>query len=142
MSPAAALPRFSIYQRFLRLSLALGAAFDFVLAALLFGAPDLLVKLLALPPPGEDFCLWLLAILLAILGAFYLLAAYDPVAYSGNVAVAIAGRTAAGTALVLAAARRPDLAGLYPLAAADLLFAAIHAVLWWPVRRTISRSSR
>ncbi len=135
-SPAGpfALPRHSIYLRLLRFSLAIGAVYNFVLAAVFAAAPDLPARLLAVPRPGEDFYLWVIAVILTMLGAFYLLAAYDPVAYSGNIAVAIAGRTAAAAVLVLAAGRS-GLAGLYPLAAADLLFAVLHAVFWWPVRR-------
>jgi hypothetical protein len=132
--PSGALPRYSLYLRLLRLSLIAGAVYDFVLAALLAFAPDLPAQLLGVPPPGEDFYLWLIAVIVAMLGAFYLLAAYDPVAYRGNVAVAIAGRAAAGVVLGMAA-RRSGLAGLYPLAAADLLFAAAHAGFWWPVRK-------
>ncbi len=134
LSSAAALPRRSIYLRLLRWSLVIGAVYDFFLAAVFTAAPDLPARLLGVPRPGEDFYLWAIAVILTMLGAFYLLAAYDPVAYRGNIAVAIAGRLAAGAVLVLAA-RQSGLSGLYPLAAGDLLFGVLHAVFWWPIRK-------
>ena len=121
--------------RVLRLSLAVGGLYDAVLAVLLALAPELPLGLLALPPPGEGFYLGLLAVLLAMATALYLLAAYDPMAYAGNVLVAIAGRAAAGAVMITAALGRGDLEGLYLLAAVDLAFAAVHAASWWPIRR-------
>ena len=130
----ASLPRRGLLLRLLRLSLVGGALYDVALAALLVLAPESTERLLRVPPPGEDFYLWLFAVLLAMLAAFYLMAAADPISYRGNVDVAIAGRTAAGLVLVFAA-RRTGLAGLYALAAGDLLFAAVQGLFWLPVRR-------
>lgn len=128
------LPRRGLLLRLLRLSLLVGALYDLALAAHLVLAPEVAERLLRVPRPGEDFYLWLLAVLLAMLAAFYLLAAFDPISYRGNVMVAIAGRGAAGLVLALAA-RKAGLAGLYVLAAGDLAFAAAHGLLWWPIRR-------
>ncbi len=127
--------RYSLYLRILRLSLAAGGLYDLALAALLALAPDFASRLLSLPLPNDAFYLGLLVVLLSMVGAVYLLAAYDPMAYAGNVLVAIAGRFAAGVTMVAAAAVRSDLGGLYLLAAVDLLFAAVHAACWWPCRR-------
>ena len=127
------LPRFSTFRRLLCLSLVLGAAVDFLAALLLVAFPDLLGRLLTLPL-AEPFYLQLLAVVLVMLGAFYLLAAYDPASYSGNILVAITGRGLAGMVLILAAWRN-GLNGLYVLAGAELFFAMAHATFWWPTRR-------
>ncbi len=129
-----ALPRYSVYLRLLRISLAVGAVYDLVLAVLLALAPDLLERWFGIPLPGEDFYIWLIALFLFILAAVYALAAYDPASYYGNVLVAIGARFAASLVLV-AGAQRGDIPGLYPLAAGDFAFALVHAVFWWPVRR-------
>lgn len=133
MSRYPSLPRYSQLLTLLRASLVVGGLYDLILAMVLVLAPGSLARLLALPPPGEDFYLWLMAVMMGMLGGFYLLAAYDPMAYQGNIRITIAGRTAAG--LVLALAARVDLAGLYFLAAIELVFASVHFVFWWPVRR-------
>lgn len=132
----APLPRYALYRRLLRASLAAGALVDLALAAALLVAPDKLLGLFALPMPGADFYLVLLAVLAAMAGAFYLLAVYDPIAYGGNIAVAILGRGTAGVALLYTAAAGGDaLTGLYPLAAVELVFAAAHAACWLPIRQ-------
>ena len=89
---------------------------------------------MGIPRPGEDFYLWLLAILVFMAAGVYLLAAYDPMAYAGNVLLSIAARTVAGATLVYAASGPGDLRGLYLLGAVDLVFAAVHAASWWPLR--------
>lgn len=129
------LPRYSTLLRLLRWSLVLGAAYDAVFAVLFVVAPELPQRWTGLPMPGESFYLWLIAVFLGMLAAFYLLAAYDPVSYQGNVAVAVVGRAAGALALGWAAVGRPDLAGLWLLAAGDGLFAVLHAGFGWPVRR-------
>ncbi|MCB1056686.1 MAG: hypothetical protein KDD11_14385 [Acidobacteria bacterium] len=123
-----------LYLRLLTVSLVVGALYDLGFAAAMVLAPELPMRLLHLPLPGESFYLWLIAIFLAMLAALYLMAAEDPRRYSGVIAVAIAGRLAGALAFVIAAWGRPDLAGLYPLAAADLAFGVAHALLWAPVR--------
>ncbi len=128
------LSHYSSYLRLLRVSLAIGGIYDLVLAGLLTVAPELPFGLLALPLPGEPFYLGLLVVLVAMVAALYLLAAYDPMAYAGNVLVAIAGRLTAGVMMALMAVGRDDLSGLYLLAAVDLAFGAVHAATWWPCR--------
>ena len=118
------------YLRLLRASLVLGALYDLGFAALMVAAPQVPVKLLALPLPGERFYLSLFAVLLSMLAALYLAAAEDPRRYSAVVVVAALGRCAGAAAFALAAFGRPDLAGLWPLAAADLAFGMAHGLLW------------
>jgi hypothetical protein len=122
------------WPKLLRASLVAGALYDLAVAALLVAAPGPLSRLTGLPMPGERFYLLLIAVLVTMLAALYLLAASDPRRYSGVIAVAIAGRLAAAACLAAAAAGRPDLGGLYPLAGADAAFALAHAACWWPIR--------
>lgn len=119
----------------LRLSLVLGAAYDAGFALLMIAAPRPTARLLRLPlPPLPQgaFYLWIMAVLLLMLAALYLLAARDLGRNGGIVAVAAAGRLVGGLALLAAAAGHPGLAGLYPLAAADLAFGLAHAACWGP----------
>jgi hypothetical protein len=121
----------------LRGSLVLGALYDLGFALLMVAAPGVPAQLLDLPlPPLPEgaFYLWVLAVLLAMLAALYLLAARDTRRYSGIVAIAIGGRLLGGLALGIAALRGPGLEGLYPLAAADAAFGLAHAAFWWPLR--------
>lgn len=121
----------------LRGSLVAGALYDLVFALLMVAAPGVPARLLNLPlPPLPEgaFYLWVLAVLLTMLAALYLLAARDTRRYSGIVAVAIGGRLLGGLVLGLAALRGPGLEGLYPLAVADTAFGLAHAAFWWPIR--------
>lgn len=118
------------YLRLLRGSLVLGAVYDLVFAAIMVLAPQLTSRALGLPLPGERFYLWVMAVMLAMLASLYLKAAQDPRRYSAVVVVAAAGRCAGAAALAAAALDRPDLDGLWVLAAADLAFGVAHAVLW------------
>ena len=120
--------------RLLRASLALGAAYDAAFAVLMVAAPGWLARGLRLPLPPR-FYLWLLAVLLLMLAALYLLAARDPRRYSGIVRVTIAGRLAGAAALGLAAAREPAWSALWGSAAADALLGIAPAVFWHPSRR-------
>ena len=131
------LPNRSIFLRLLRWSLTAGAVYDLVFAALLLAAPELPERLLGIPGPGQPVYLWLLAVLLGMLAAFYGLAAFDPVSYKGNILVAIAGRAAAAVVLAAFALDDPALRGLHAVAAADAAFAAVHAGLFWKVRGMI-----
>lgn len=124
-----------LFLRLLRVSLLAGAFYDFVFATLMLAAPELPGRLLGLPLPGEAFYLWLMAIFLYMLGLLYLAAAMKPRRYTAVIAVAVAGRLAGALAFTVAAFSRPDLAGLYPLAAADFLFAAAHLCFWVPLRQ-------
>lgn len=120
--------------RLLRATLVAGALYDLGFAALMVVAPGVAAEWFGLPLPGERFYLWLIAVLLAMLAALYLMAARDPRRYSAVIAVAIVGRLAGAAAFTLAALGRPDLAALYPLAAADAAFGLAHAATWLPVR--------
>ena len=121
----------------LRGSLVLGALYDLGFALLMVAAPGVPAQLLHLPlPPLPEgaFYLWVLAVLLSMLAALYLIAARDTRRYSGIVAVAIGGRLLGALAMAIAALRGPGLEGLYPLAAADAAFGLAHAIFWWPIR--------
>ena len=121
----------------LRASLVAGALYDFGFAVLMVAAPEVPARLfgLPLPPlPRGAFYLWILATLLTMLAVLYLAAARDPRRYSAIIAVAIGGRALGAAAFAAAALRGPDLGGLFPLAAADLAFSAVHAASWWPIR--------
>ena len=116
--------------RLLRASLVLGALYDLVFAVLMVTAPGVLADLFALPLPGAAFYLWLLALLLTMLAALYLIAARDPRRYSGIIGVAVVGRFAGAVVFALAATREPAWAGLWSAAAADAVFGLAHALLW------------
>jgi uncharacterized membrane protein len=118
-------------------SLVLGAFYDAAYAVVMVVAPEKPAEAFGLPlPPLPEgaFYLWILAVLLLMLAALYLVAARDPRRYSGIIAVAIGGRILGGLVLLAAALRAPGLPGLYPMAAADLLFGIAHAAFWWPIR--------
>lgn len=125
---------------FLRASLLVGAVYDFGFAVVMVLAPEVPARILSLPLPAlprGQFYLSILAILLTMLAALYLLAARDTQRYSGVVGVAICGRIAGGLAFFAAAATGTDLGGLVPLGVADLAFGLVHAAffaLWWPPR--------
>ncbi|MEM8961882.1 MAG: hypothetical protein AAGD38_10400 [Acidobacteriota bacterium] len=119
----------------LRWTLWAGAAYDFFFAVVMVVAPDVPANLLSLPLPGEPFWLYLMAIFLCMIGGCYLLAAYDPVAYKGIIVIAIVGRATGAAMFAWVALQRPDLSGLWVVAASDVAFALAHAVFWWPLRR-------
>lgn len=118
----------------LRASLVVGGLYDLGFAAVMLVAPRLPSQTLELPLPGERFYLVFMATVLAMLGVLYFLAAKDPRRYSGIIAVAIAGRLAGAVGFAVCAAGRPELAGLWPLAAADAVFGLVHAGCWLPIR--------
>jgi hypothetical protein len=130
-------PRFARRFLFLRLliaSLVVGALYDLGFAVLMVAAPQVPAEAfdLPLPPPDGMFYLWVMAVLLTMLAALYLVAARDPRRYSGIIAVAMGGRLLGGLVLLAAALR--GLPGLYPMAAADLVFGLAHALFWLPIR--------
>jgi hypothetical protein len=137
MSATAHFARRFRFLALLRGSLVLGALYDLSFAVLMVAAPELPARWLGLPLPPLPrgaFWLWVMAVLLAMLACMYYLAARDTRRYSGLVVIAIGGRIAGGLAMALAALRGPDLAGLWPLAFADLGFGLAHALFWWPLR--------
>ncbi|MEO8504623.1 MAG: hypothetical protein ABI609_12055 [Acidobacteriota bacterium] len=120
--------------RLLRWGLLVGALYDLSFATLMAVAPRIPASWFHVPLPGEAFYLWLCAVLLAGMALMYLLAAHDPHRYSGNIVVAILARSMGFVALGWAAYGRPELAGLWIVAFADLGFAAVHAVSYLPLR--------
>lgn len=136
--PDFVLPSRSRYLRLLQVSLVVGALYDLVFAALMVLAPEVPQRMLGLTPPADAYYLWLIAVFLTMLALFYLLAAYDPVAYEGNIQVAIVGRTLGALALFAGTFGRPDLWGLYPLAAGDLFFALAHTAFYLPLRPLVT----
>lgn len=116
-------------------SLVAGAVYDLIFAAAMVLIPELSARLLGLRLPQEPFYLWLIAVFLLMMASFYLLAAYDPKSYSGNIDVGIAGRFLGFLVLMTAAILDPSMPILYALAAGDLFFAVAHAVFWLPIRR-------
>lgn len=121
----------------LRASLVLGALWDTLFAVLLAAAPEASARAFELPlPPLPEgvFYLWIIAVVLLMLSAMYLLAARDTRRYSGIVAVAIGGRILGGLVLFYAALRPAGVPGLVPMAAADLGFGIAHAAFWLPIR--------
>ncbi len=136
MSVTAHFTRRFRFLAWLRGSLVAGAVYDLIFALLMVAAPGVPARLLdlPLPPPETMFYLWVMAVLLIMLAALYLLAARDTRRYSGIVAVAIAGRLLGALVLAFAAWRGPGLEGLYLLAAADAAFGLAHAAFWWPIR--------
>lgn len=117
-----------------RLGLVVGALYDFGFAALMTLAPAWTSRTFAVPLPEPTFYLGLIAVFLVMLGTLYLAAAQDPRRYSAIVVVAIGGRFLGFVALAAAAAGDPALAGLWPLAIADLAFSLAHAATWIPLR--------
>jgi tetrahydromethanopterin S-methyltransferase subunit F len=131
--------RFARRFRFLSLlqaSLVAGAAYDLVFAALMVVAPGVPARVLGLPLPGAPFYLWVMATLLGMLAALYILAARDPRRYSGVIPVAVAGRLLGALAFTVAACLDPRLLpGIAVLAVCDFALGATPALFWYPVRK-------
>lgn len=121
------------YLRLLRASLFAGGAYDLAFAVALLLAPAPVGRLLRVPLPGEPLYLWLIAVLLAMVGALFLAAGYDPRRYTAVVLVATAGRCAGALALALAALTR-SFDGLWAPAGIELAFGLAHGWLWSRVR--------
>ena len=128
------MPRRHLYLRLLRGSLLLGAAYDLGYALAMVVFPNVPATWLNLPLPGEEFYLWIMATFLTMLAILYVAAARDPRRYSAVIVVAIVGRAAGAMVFGAFALTRPELEGLWVLALADLGFATVHAVSWWPMR--------
>ncbi len=122
------------FLKLLRASLAAGALYDLIFAALMLFAPTAVARVFDLPLPGSPFYLWLIAIFLTMLAILYLQAALDPRRYSAIIAVAIGGRLSGAVAFAVAAWQEPSLQGLYPLAGADAVLGLVVLFFWWPVR--------
>ncbi|MEO7793879.1 MAG: hypothetical protein ABIV06_03835 [Thermoanaerobaculia bacterium] len=110
-------------------SLRAGACYDALFAFLLVAFPVQIRNVFRLPLPGERFYLWLIAVFLLSLGAFYILVARNPARHRDFLLLAIATRLAGAVVLGAAALGRSDLAGLWVIAGADLLFGVAHLAL-------------
>ncbi|MEM9292050.1 MAG: hypothetical protein AAGD01_10245 [Acidobacteriota bacterium] len=119
-------------------SLYLGALYDLFFAGLMLIAPQLPARLLGLPLPGEPFYLHLMAVFLCMLASLYLIAARDVRRHSEVVLVAALGRLAGAAVFALATLGRPELGGLWVVAAADLAFGLVHGLGWWQLQRGAS----
>jgi hypothetical protein len=103
--------------------------YDALFALLLVAFPAEISATFRLPLPGERFYLWLIALFLASLGAFYILVARNPVARRDFLGLAIAIRLLGAVVIAGAAWGRPDLGGLWLIAGGDLLFGGVHLAL-------------
>lgn len=122
----------------LRGALGLGGLLNLAAAFLAVLSPATLASLMGVRPEplqgGAIVLLWLLASLLVPLGVLDFLAARDPRRYSGIIVVAIGGRLLGAAALGAGAIHRPELGGLWGLAAVDLALAVLIAGSWIPLR--------
>lgn len=109
--------------RALAAALRLGALYDLVFAVLMVAAPAVLQRTFELPLPGEPFYLRLVAIFLLLLAVVYWITASDPERFRPFVWLAVGGRAAGAAAMAASALGRPELAGLWAVAAGDLAFA-------------------
>lgn len=114
-------------------SLRAGAVYDALFAFLLVVFPAQIAGTFRLPLPGERFYLWLIAVFLLSLGAFYILVARNPAGARDFLRLAIAIRLAGAVVIAAATLGRPDLRGLWAIAAGDLLFGASH----WALSRSL-----
>ncbi len=121
--------------RALSITLILGAVYDFLFAALILAAPRSLSQALALPLPGEPFYLRVLAVLLAMAGAVYLVAARRPGELAPLVWIAVVGRFAGFAVMAASALHRPELTGLWLPASGDLAFSLAHLATGWRLLR-------
>jgi uncharacterized membrane protein len=110
-------------------SLRAGAAYDALFAFLLVVFPAQIAGVFRLPLPGERFYLWLIAVFLLSLAAFYILVARNPAGRRDFLRLAIAIRLGGAAAIAAATLGRPDLGGLWGIAAGDLLFGSVHFAL-------------
>lgn len=123
--------------KLLRGSLGLGALYNLAAAVSLVAVPSLAERLGATATLREGAILWMTwmaALALTMLGVLYGMAAHDPRRYSGIILVAIAGRLAGGLVLGAWAASRPDLGGLWTLAAVEGALGLTHGATWIPLR--------
>jgi uncharacterized membrane protein (DUF4010 family) len=131
--------RFARRFRFLTLfqaSLFAGALYDLAFAVLMVVAPGVPAQVLGIPLPGEPFYLWVMATLLAMLAALYVLVAREPRRYSGMIPIAVVGRLLGALAFAVAAIRDPKLLpGIAVLAVCDFALGVSPALFWYPVRK-------
>lgn len=106
-----------------------GAVYDALFALSLVLVPERSATLLRLPLPGERFYLWLIALFLLSLAAFYLVIARQPAKYRELARLSGGIRLAGAVVLSAAAWGRPDLTALYLVGAIDLGFGLAHLAL-------------
>ena len=112
-----------------RLTLAFGGLYDLGFAIAMLLAPQAIASAFALPLPGPPFYLPLLSVLLTMLAALYLAAAYDLRRLAVVPWVAGIGRLAGAIMFATCAMRDPALRSLWLMAGVDGLLGVLHLVL-------------
>jgi hypothetical protein len=122
----------------LALTLRLGTAWDWLLGGLILFGGSSVMQLLQFPRPADMFLHRLSALPPLLFPLIYLMAANDPVGRPWAVRASILLRAVGGALLgLLVLAYRPPGAHVYlGAAAADLLWALLHLVLWGRVKRS------
>ena len=120
----------------LRTSLLLGGGFYVLVAGLLLITPETVEGYLGLTSSIPTILFQGLALFLLLAAAYQALPAYDFVAYSGNIAVAILGRFLVAGLLGWTAWNQPDFNGLGAVAALEFFLGLMYTVLWIPFRRS------
>lgn len=120
--------------KLLRGSLGLGALYNVGAAVALVAVSDLPRLLGQSATVDQGAVPWMAALMLAMLALLYGIAAHDPRRYSGIILVAIGGRLAGSVVLGAWALARPDLGGLWGLAAVEGALGLTHGVTWIPLR--------
>lgn len=115
--------------------MAAGAAYDLAFAAAMIFFPRGASRLLGVAAPDDPTYLGLAGVLLVLLAAMYLLAAWNPRRNQGIVTVAAAGRLLGFVYLGWAAWGRGGPTAFAAAAVADLAFALLHAGLLVHARR-------
>jgi hypothetical protein len=128
MIPESAPPSARGELRALSATLIAGAVYDAVFAFLFVAAPSLVASPLGLPLPGAGFYGKLIAVLLTIVAAVYLVAARDPERSRPLVVIAIGGRLLGFAVLAGSTFGHPELGGLWAPALVDLGFGVAHLV--------------
>jgi hypothetical protein len=129
----------SLAYRAQRVLLCLGAAYDLAFAGLMVFLAAPTAALFDVPLPEPTAYLRLLAVLLAMLGALYLAAAYDLRRLAIVPSIAGWGRLAGAAVFVVWARADPDHAGLWALAALDGAFGVAHLAAQRATRILVAR---
>src|SRR5262245_55240154 len=119
--------------RTLALAMGFGAIYDVAFAVAILAAPEALSKLFGIPLPDDRFYLRLVAVLLLVLGAIYLLPARDPERFRAIAPIAAAGRLL-GFALFTLAWSQGRPGAFLVLGSADLAIALVTLAVWMRVR--------
>jgi len=119
--------------RALALAMGFGAIYDAAFAASILVAPDALSRLFHIPLPEDRFYVRLVALLLLILGAIYLLPARDPHRFHAIAPLAATGRVC-GFLLFALAWREGRPPAFLALGLADLVIATVTLAVWMRAR--------